>query len=254
MSLRLIIDNLSVTLGDAERQFTLRTGQWEVTGGEVIGFTGPSGTGKTLMLEVLGLLRAPGGGSYLAEGDAANYAFHTYWTNPNVRALCAQARGSLFGFVPQSGGLLPFLTVRENVEVTQKIAGRLDADWLAHLLVTLGLEKIAHLRPAALSIGQRQRVAIARALAHRPFCLIADEPTAALDPENATAAMELLISAAREGGSATLLSSHDYPTLAQFDMRRMGLEITSPPHDPNVISTLKPLADQTGKAPMGGHN
>lgn len=255
MVYRLLIEDLTVTLGDAERQFTLRAGNWSVGAGEVVGLTGSSGTGKTLLLELLGVLRAPGAGAYRAvptEGSGgATQDFGSYWRSPEARALCAAARARFFGYVPQTGGLLPFLTVTENIALSQQIAARPDGDWLKTLLGELGLSGIANLRPAALSIGQRQRVAIARALAHRPFCVIADEPTAALDPENALTAMRLLIEAAREGGSATLLSSHDVTTLSQFPMRRMALKITSAPHDPNVVSTLSPQqAGQTDIAPQ----
>ena len=246
MSYRLEIDGLTVSLGDAERRFTLEAGQWSVSAGEVIGLTGPSGTGKTLLLELLGMLRAPDAGGYLAvpQGDGIPQDFAGFWTGPRAMSLCAGARARFFGFVPQTGGLLPFLTVEENIAISQKIAERPDPGWLRSLLGELGLDRVAHLRPAALSIGQRQRVAIARALAHRPFCVIADEPTAALDPDNARAAMRLLIEAAQAGGAATLVSSHDYPTLAQFPMRRMGLQVTSAPEDRAVVSRLVPLPSQ----------
>lgn len=245
MAYRLLIDNMTVRLGDAERQFTLETGTWSIAAGEVIGLTGPSGSGKTLLLELLGMLRAPDTGQYCAEPmagtDGPAQDFRAYWQSSRAMALCARARAQFFGFVPQAGGLLPFLTVAENVRITQRIAGRPDEGWANTLLNELGLKQIADLRPAALSIGQRQRVAIARALAHRPFCVIADEPTAALDPENAQSAMGLLIDAAQAGGTATLLSSHDYATLEKFSMRRMGLRIASDAHDPNVVSMLVPL-------------
>lgn len=246
MAYRLQIDNMTVSLGDGERRFVLETGSWSVKAGEVIGLTGPSGSGKTLLLELLGLLRAPDAGGYTAaplqEGREAIRDFAAAWRAPRAMALCAIARAQFFGFVPQTGGLLPFLTVAENVALTQHIAKRPDGAWCETLLNELGLSQIKDLRPAALSIGQRQRVAIARALAHRPFCVIADEPTAALDPENARTAMRLLIEAAGAGGSATLLSSHDYTTLEYFPMRRMGLEITSSAQDRTVVSRLVPLA------------
>ncbi|MFK7744482.1 MAG: ABC transporter ATP-binding protein [Roseobacter sp.] len=251
MAYALHVEDLTVTLGDAERQFTLQAGRWSIAAGEVIGLTGPSGTGKTLLLELLGMLRAPDGGRYradpLEDASEPTQAFDAFWSDNQAMAKCAAARARFFGFVPQAGGLLPFLTVAENVQLSQRIAKRPDAAWLKALLGELGLTQIAHLRPAALSIGQRQRVAIARALAHRPFCVIADEPTAALDPENAQTAMRLLIEAAQAGGAATLLSSHDYPTLSQFPMRRMGLQITSASHDPHVVSTLAPLESQNAQ-------
>ena len=252
MGYSLVIGDLTTSLGDAERRFTLEAGQWSIAGGEVIGLTGPSGTGKTLLLELLGMLRAPDSGKYRAEG-AQTYPFDEFWTLSNAAEVCAQARANFFGFVPQAGGLLPFLTVAENVALTQRIAQRIDPAWQDHLLSELGLWEIKHLRPAALSIGQRQRVAIARALAHRPFCVIADEPTAALDPENATRAMGLLISTARDSGSAMLISSHDYPALSQFDMRRMGLEITSPEGSRDVVSTLFDLDEDVPVDPVFRH-
>jgi len=249
MSHLLHIDDLRVTLGDGERRFTLCAGTWSVAGGEVIGLSGPSGTGKTLLLELLGLLRAPDSGGYRAEraepmtGDIHDFA--GYWQSPRAQALCAAARAEFFGYVPQSGGLLPFLSVAENVAVTQRIAGRPDAAWQAELLHRLGLEEVAHLHPGPLSIGQRQRVAIARALAHRPFCVIADEPTAALDPDNARTALSLLIGAAQAGGTATFLSSHDAPALARFPMRRMMLSAAPDPGRPrHVIGTLTEIAPQ----------
>ena len=253
MAYRLEIDNMTVTLGDAERRFVLKTGAWSVTAGEVIGLTGPSGAGKTLLLELLGLLRAPDDGGYTAvpldtSAQTASHDFAAAWRAPQAMSLCAAARAQFFGFVPQAGGLLPFLTVIENIELTQHIAKRPDAAWRDTLLGELGLTQIKGLRPAALSIGQRQRVAIARALAHRPFCVIADEPTAALDPENAQTAMRLLIEAAGAGGSATLLSSHDYATLEQFPMRRMRLEITPAEQGKTIVSTLVPLGTQVPKA------
>jgi len=248
---RLHIDDLCVTLGDGERRFTLCTGRWSVAGGEVIGLSGPSGTGKTLLLEVLGLLRAPNSGGYRAEpaagcgaGDVHDFA--GYWQSRRAPALCAAARAGFFGYVPQSGGLLPFLSVAENVALTQRIAGRPDAAWQAELLHRLGLDEVAHLHPGPLSIGQRQRVAIARALAHRPVCVIADEPTAALDPDNAHAALSLLIGAAQAGGAATVLSSHDAPALSRFPMRRMALSASPDPERPrHVISTLTETMPRT---------
>lgn len=251
MSYRLSIRNLTVSLGDAERRFTLRSGSWTATGGDVIGITGPSGSGKTLLLELLGLLRAPLTGQYRAEPDSdgsPELAFDQFWQERGGAQHRTVARARFFGFVPQSGGLLPYLSVTENIALSQQIAQRVDQHWLSHLITSLGLERAAQLRPAALSIGQRQRVAIARALAHKPFCVIADEPTAALDPETAESAMGLLIAAARDAGSATVLSSHDFVTLEKFEMRRMKLQIVSEPGAREVVSELVPQSVQAEAA------
>lgn len=239
MSFRLVIDNLNVRLGDTERTFSLETGAWTVESGDVVALTGPSGSGKTLLLELLGLMRPPLSGGYrVEEEDGLAHDLAGAWHAANPQQRCADARARFFGFVPQSGGLLPFLNVSENVEITQQIAERPDPQWRDSLMEALGLAPLAHLRPDALSIGQRQRVAIARALAHRPYCVIADEPTAALDPESGETAMGLLIEAARSGGAATVISSHDTITLAQFRMRRMSLRIHSAPEAAIVESRV----------------
>lgn len=239
MGYRLVIDGLSARLGDAERTFTIDAGRWTLAAGETVALTGPSGTGKTLLLELLGLMRAPCSGEYRAEGNNDEvHDFAAVWSSPHARRRCADARARFFGFVPQSGGLLPFLTVRENIEISQHIAGRHDAKWVRGLMEELGLGALADLRPDALSIGQRQRVAVARALAHRPFCVIADEPTAALDPEAAETVMGLLMEAAHIGAAATLISSHDFATLERFPMQRMSLQVISPPETSDVVSQV----------------
>jgi putative ABC transport system ATP-binding protein len=224
------IAGLRVALADADRRFALVIDRLDLAAGDIWGLTGQSGTGKTLLLELLGLMRrpAPGGDFVLGEaGTGAEDRSHdiaALWRGPSGVARAAELRGRLIGFIPQTGGLLPFLTLAENVALTQRISGRIDADWRAHLLDRLGLSAYARLMPGALSIGQRQRAAIARALAHRPPLVLADEPTAALDPDTAAEAMRLLIGMAGEGGAAILVSSHDVALLDRFPMRRLRLE------------------------------
>ena len=236
MPARLTLENLHVSLADGDRGFTLSIPAMALEAGEVFGLTGPSGTGKTMMLEVLGLLRRPGSGGYLLETEAETMDLSAVWDRKDISP--PDVRGDHFGFVPQSGGLLPFLTVAENIEISQRIAEREDTNWSAELTDRLGLAEVATLRPPALSIGQRQRVAIARALAHRPSFVIADEPTAALDPEAAETAMGLLIEAATSGGSGVVISSHDLSLLDRFEMKRLALAITSEKGSPSVTSTL----------------
>ncbi|MCV6592381.1 MAG: ATP-binding cassette domain-containing protein [Silicimonas sp.] len=237
MTTRLIIKDLSVSLSDGDRRFTLAVPQMQLAAGEVLGLTGASGTGKTMLLEVLGLLRRPApGGIYALETAGTGIDLTALWsgTGPSAPAI----RGAHFGFVPQSGGLLPFLDVAENISLSQRIAGREDEAWADDLIARLGLGGVAGLKPPALSIGQRQRVAIARALAHRPDFVIADEPTAALDPGAAETAMGLLIDAATSGGAGVVISSHDLTLLDRFDMRRVALSVASEPGGTSVTSTL----------------
>ncbi len=239
------VEGLGVTLSDDERSFCLRVDGLSIAPGEAVGLTGASGTGKTLLLELLGLLRPPDpGGCYRLAFDGAGAGDLTgHWQSRAGVYELAALRGRLFGFIPQTGGLLPFLSVAQNVALSQRINDAPDPDHAARLMERLGLEAIAGLHPAQLSIGQRQRVSIARALAHRPKILIADEPTAALDPENAAHAMALLFEAARETGCVAIISSHDHDLLGSFPLRRYVLELDSEQPPGTVVSRIVPAAE-----------
>ena len=245
MSGILSIAGLGVTLSDRDRRFALAIDRLEMRAGEVWGLTGQSGTGKTLLLELIGLMRRPDpGAAFVIETAGGRHDIAALWRSTRGPAEAARLRGRLLGFVPQTGGLLPFLTLAENVALSQRIAARPDPDWCAHLIERLGLAPFAGLLPGTLSIGQRQRVAIARALAHRPDFVLADEPTAALDPETAAEAMRLLIGTAREGGAGVLVSSHDVPLLDRFAMRRLRLE-SGAPAPGQVVSHLREAVEAT---------
>lgn len=197
-------------LGAAPRRFVLRVGRFAVGPGETVAILGPSGSGKSTALEILGLLAAPGpAAAFVLDGPDGAVDLLALWRRRDAARL-ARLRGAQFGFVLQSGGLFPFLGLRDNAALSQRLAGREDPAWLDRLLERLGLAGRDAARPAGLSIGERQRVAIARALAHRPAIVIADEPTSALDPGAAAAAVDLLIDCARDQGAAVILSTHNH--------------------------------------------
>ncbi|MEM9551899.1 MAG: ATP-binding cassette domain-containing protein [Pseudomonadota bacterium] len=228
-----------MSASDGDRLFRLRIDALRISAGEVLGVSGPSGTGKTMLLEVLGLLRRPDpGGAFALATEPGTVDAAAMWAGPAATVQAPALRGAHYGFVPQSGGLLPFLTVTENIALSQRIAGRENPAWQAELETLLGLDQLRGLLPGALSIGQRQRVAIARALAHRPPFVIADEPTAALDPENAATAMSLLIEAAQVGRSAVMISSHDLALLDRFPMRRLQLGLVPTSDSRHIESCL----------------
>lgn len=243
MAALLELSGLEISLSDRDRGFTLRVPQLQLAAGEALGLTGASGTGKTLLLEALGLLRRPQAcAAYRmqppgAGAGSAPLDLLAAWS-PAPALPAAELRGALMGFVPQSGGLLPFLSVSENIALSQRISGRIDSAWRDQLMAELGLQEVRALQPAALSIGQRQRVAIARALAHRPALVIADEPTAALDPDAAATAMGLLIGMAASGGAGVIVSSHDLALLDRFPLRRAALALVSEAGEPRAISQL----------------
>lgn len=242
MAAGLDLERLEARLSDGDRRFALRVQGLRLASGAVWALTGNSGTGKTLFLEMLGLLRAPEPGSRLIwqeAGQAQDLA--ALWQGGARHPGLARWRAKVFGFVPQSGGLVPFLTALENVALTQRITGRLDPGRIQALMARLGLAGVAGLRPAALSIGQRQRVAIARALAHRPAFILADEPTSALDPDTADAVMGLLLEEASEAGAGVILSSHDHARLQRAGLQRLQFTARALA-DGSILSEAEPCA------------
>ncbi len=235
--------NLTARLDGPEGRFVLRIDSFTIGPGEVKALTGESGSGKTLVLELLGLMREPcdAAAHYTwtpaGQGQPASLDLARLWSAGPRSAELACTRGRLFGFVPQTGGLLPYLTVRENIALPQRLAACLDAELADTLMEHLDLHAHAAMMPGQLSLGQRQRVAVARALAHRPAVVIADEPTASLDPENSDRVLRLLLDAARITNAAVLVSSHEIDRLDRFGVPRCALRVSRDGKD--TVSTLE---------------
>ena len=243
--------DLTVTLRDGSRVFRLEVPDLSLAPGAAVALTGPSGTGKTLLLEVLGLLRRPDpGGRLVLRGPGGPVDLAGVWASTPGRVPAL--RGGAFGFIPQQGGLIPFLTLAETLALVQRIAGRPDPAHARRLADRLGVADLMHLLPDRLSIGQRQRGAIAAALAHRPALVIADEPTAALDPGNAAAAMGLILEMAADSGAAVLVSSHDTGLVGRFPLVRRRLEVVADGGSDRVVSRLSPPEDVASLAEAAG--
>ncbi len=189
----------------SERGFSLRLPRLALGPGVCVGLVGPSGCGKSTLLDLLALLRRPrSAGRFALLGQDVM----SLWSSGGADA-CTALRAEAIGVVLQTGGLLPYLPVRENVAMSQTLLGVPDKVWIDYLLGTLDLLPLAGRLPGQLSIGQRQRVAVARALAHRPALLLADEPTASLGAEHGPAALDLLLDLSRSTGAAAVIVSHD---------------------------------------------
>lgn len=189
-----------------------------IEAGAAAALVGPSGSGKSTLLDLLAFALKPDAAERFTFDGADIVA---RWANDDLDGL-ARLRGQHCGYVPQTGGLLPYLTVGDNIALTQRIAGRPDAAFVAVLAERLGIADQLGKRPAALSVGQRQRAAIARALAHRPRIVLADEPTAAVDAARADEIMGLLVEQARDLGTTLLVATHDLARVAAFDLSRIG--------------------------------
>lgn len=204
------IRDLSFAFGGA---FSISVPNLEVPAGGELLLAGPSGSGKsTLLLLIAGLLE-PRAGAVEIAGEAITSL------RGSARDRC---RGRRIGMIFQTFHLLPGFSAAENVMLAMLFAdrpAREHRDRAIGLLASLGIDE-PH-RPAEhYSVGQQQRIAVARALAAKPALVLADEPTASLDPENADRTIALVREACRAEGAALLLTSHD-PRLRDALARRV---------------------------------
>lgn len=220
------IENLLVRRGEGAQAHQVRLPRLQVGAGEILAITGESGCGKSTLLEALGLLLAPVElGRFQLSPSAVGQApldIARLLANDEQPALAA-VRSRHLGFILQSGGLLPFLSVRDNISLPRRLLGMAPhSAHIDHAVDVLRLGGLLDKRPQALSIGERQRVACVRAIAHEPQLLLADEPTAALDPHSARRLFELLLSLVANLGMSALVVSHDWALLKDFGLLRLG--------------------------------
>jgi lipoprotein-releasing system ATP-binding protein len=185
--------------------------------GEMVGLVAPSGTGKSTLLHLAGLLERPDEGDVIVDGISCGALDDAERT---------AMRRSDIGFVYQFHHLLPEFSAIENVMIPQMIAGlaRKEAEERSGQL--LDYLRVGHRgvhRPSELSGGEQQRVAIARAVANAPILLLADEPTGNLDPVTAHYVFDALEALVRQSGLAAFIATHNHELAARMD-RRVTLE------------------------------
>ncbi|WP_415922052.1 ABC transporter ATP-binding protein [Tateyamaria sp. SN6-1] len=195
--------------GNAGTVDILRNITLDIARGETVGLIGPSGSGKSSLLMIMGGLERATGGSVTALDQDL--------TAMNEDAL-ARFRRAHMGVVFQSFHLIPTMTALENVATPLELAGVRDAfDRATAELEAVGLAHRANHYPSQMSGGEQQRVALARALVTRPDILLADEPTGNLDGANGTAIMDLLFDLRDRHGATLVLVTHAPDLAARCD-------------------------------------
>jgi putative ABC transport system ATP-binding protein len=199
----------SYTEPDGGRLPILDIPAFEVASGEQMVLIGRSGCGKTTLLHTIaGITRADAGEIKIDGIDIANLS----------EAGVDKVRAAKIGYVFQTFNLLPGFTALENVLLGMTFArGRRDPQRARQLLDRVGLSHRATHKPTALSVGEQQRVAVARALANRPSLLLADEPTANIDPRNQQKIIDLIRDTCREEGVSLIIVTHSLDVTGQFD-------------------------------------
>jgi len=208
-------------------EFRLTISSLDIPPRAKLAFIGESGSGKSTLLELLAMILRPSESDSFdfdpqANGDS--YDIAATWQAADADGL-SDLRSRHIGYVLQYGGLLPYLTVRENINLTRRLlhleTHQVAERWAGKLNIADQLGKL----PAELSVGQRQRVAIARALAHDPSVLIADEPTASVDPLNAERIMDLMVGLVDDLGVTLIVASHAHQLMQRAGLRMIDHRI-----------------------------
>jgi ABC-type lipoprotein export system ATPase subunit len=185
--------------------------RYQLEPGEQAAMIGKSGCGKTTLLHIIAGITSSDSGSITLDGIEI-----TKRSEP----IRDRIRADKVGYVFQTFNLLPGFSAYENVLLGMTFGpGKRNPSRAAHLLDRVGLSHRASHKPSALSVGEQQRVAIARALANRPKLILADEPTANVDPANQQAMIELIRTTCTEEGAALILVTHAMEVADQFPRR-----------------------------------
>ena len=212
------LSGITRSFDEGERQLHILKGaDLRIEAGEMVALVAPSGTGKSTLLHIAGLLERPD------DGDVFLGPVNCSDLSDDERTAI---RRNDIGFVYQFHHLLPEFTAQENVMMPQMIRGlprKVAAERADELLAYLRLGERGSHRPSELSGGEQQRVAVARAVANAPRILLLDEPTGNLDPNTANYVFNALSALVRASGVATLFATHNLELAGRMD-RAITLE------------------------------
>lgn len=178
----------------------LKPTNFSVEKGEFVAIIGPSGSGKSTFLTITGGLQSPSEGEVLINGQP--------FSNKKEKER-AKLRFDEIGFILQASNLVPFLTVKQQMKLVDKVTRSKSTIDVEQLFEQLGVSKLKNKYPEELSGGERQRIAIIRALYNDPTIILADEPTASLDTEKSYEVVKILAKETKEKNKATIMVTHD---------------------------------------------
>lgn len=207
----LALQNINKQFGHGHTAVNALTdANFEVSAGQFVAIIGPSGSGKSTFLTIAAGLQTPTSGQVILNGQPLS--------NQTEKQRLAY-RFNEIGFILQSSNLIPFLTVREQFKLVDKMARRkFDQAGTDGLLAELALTEVRDAYPSDLSGGERQRVAIARALYNDPSVILADEPTASLDTPRSIDVVKRLANEAHQHQKAIVMVTHDQRLIDDCDV------------------------------------
>lgn len=218
------LNNVCVERRSTGMSFRLEIPALSIHPGEKIALIGESGCGKSTLLDLLAFVARPDTADlfhFQPSSVAAPVLVDRFWRKRRLNRL-GDLRKQYIGYVMQTGGLLPFLSVRDNILLSRRILRLPDDGYVDHLVSDLGLTRHLDKLPTMLSVGERQRIAIGRALAHQPSIVIADEPTASVDPFAAEKIMKLFIDLAEARHITVIIASHAWRHIKRLGLRRLA--------------------------------
>ena len=204
------LENISKRFSDGTTQIeALKPLNFNVEKNQFVAIIGPSGSGKSTLLTILGLLQKPTTGDVYLNGEKIN---------DKKEKEKEILRFKKIGFIFQSSNLIPFLKVKEQFTLIDKINKKDNTKYRDELFQKLGIDSFQDKYLNKLSGGQKQRVAIARALYNNPFIILADEPTASLDSEKAFEVIDLLAAVAKDKERSVIMVTHDTRMIQKCDV------------------------------------
>jgi putative ABC transport system ATP-binding protein len=225
--------------------YRLLVERMNISKGEHLALIGDSGSGKSTLLDMIAMVLKPDSADDFSFKPLGHPKWHNLWKiwQHGDYGIFERLRRSELGYIMQTGGLLPFLTVADNITLPADLKPKYPKternERLKSLASSLGIAHLLKKLPSQISVGERQRCAIARALIHSPSLVLADEPTASLDPPTADRVFELLLDLCRD--SALVVSTHEHHRVQSGHFNVWKITCSSGAEGQPIEATVSPL-------------